>query len=149
MICCLFLWQTKIGSSFFLFSLCSHLSSREQKEVLGVFLYIGNNWSLICDGDLVWRLFFFFLTEIHLIKNSNVVTLTVVFAVPFNFYIISVGCHSLCCSAPWNIQMPYAINMHTSLRTLRFWEYLELFSHNDLISAVSLNGSKKTEKSFF
>lgn len=60
----------------------------------------------------------------------------------------SVSCHSLCSSASWNIQVPYIINMHlhTSLRTLRFWEYLELFSHSNLIPTDSLNGFKTYTK---
>lgn len=125
-------------SSFFLFSLCSELGSREQKEILGVILYIGNNWHLIRDGNLVWRLFFHRNTSNKKFKCCHLnCSLCHALQLLYSQTVLAVTR-----SALWNIQMPYAINMHASLRTLRFWEYLELFSHSDLIFAVSLNGFK-------
>lgn len=37
----------------------SQLGNREQKEVFAVILYIGNDWSLICDENLILGLIFF------------------------------------------------------------------------------------------
>lgn len=56
----------------------SQLSNREQKEILAVILSIGNNWSLICDANLFFGLFF--KIKISMMKNSNLVTLSLVFA---------------------------------------------------------------------